>query len=268
MGGGRCGGGGGGGRAGLKGSANRHYGLHGVDISSDRTEEGQEGGLQERRRLLGPPRLVRVADEAQADAVVRPGGAALVLGRPTGRRRVAAPPPPAAAHGDQPLELGSEAVVEPAVDEGVVARAAHGQPVEGEVKGVRAPDGLAGQQHHVAVQREPADGEHHHHEHQHLQGLFPPPPLGHVLLHGHVADVAAPPQAAGHGGVGHGDDDEREEEEKHEREQVKVLPVEVGGLWEVRHAEIPDSSFTLGRERKQENISAWTRFYLVSTSFL
>lgn len=52
---------------------------------------------------------------------------------------------------EQSLQLRSETVVEPAVDEGVVAGAAHRKPVKGEVEGVVGADGLAGEEDDVAV---------------------------------------------------------------------------------------------------------------------
>jgi len=52
---------------------------------------------------------------------------------------------------EQSLQFCPEAVIEPAVDEGVVAGAAHCKPVKGEVQGVVGADGLAGEQDDVAI---------------------------------------------------------------------------------------------------------------------
>ena len=55
------------------------------------------------------------------------------------------------AHVEQSLQFWSEAVIEPAVDEGVVAGAAHCEPVKGEVQGIVGVDGLAGEEDDVAI---------------------------------------------------------------------------------------------------------------------
>lgn len=60
-----------------------------------------------------------------------------------------APFPP--AHVQEEPQLLTEGRVQAAVDKGVVAGGAHGQPVETEVESVGGGDGVAGQQHHVAV---------------------------------------------------------------------------------------------------------------------
>lgn len=118
-------------------------------------------------------------------------------------------PRPLPAHAQKVLQLSTEVLIEPAVDEGVVACATHGQPVEGEVNGIAAADSLAGQEHHVAVEREPADSEDHDHHGQHLDSLLLLLAVGEVLLGGDVADGVAPPQPAGDCGVGRRDDEER-----------------------------------------------------------
>lgn len=117
-------------------------------------------------------------------------------------------PPPPPAHVKEEPELLAEGGIQTAVDERVVAGGAHSQPVKAEVEGVGGVDGLAGQQHHVAVEGEPADGEHPDHQEQH--GQCPPalPPLGGVLSCRGVADCIVAPQPAGHCGVGRSDDEE------------------------------------------------------------
>lgn len=169
----------------------------------------------------------------------------LLLGGGGGAR-----PPPPRTHGQQPLQLGPEAVVEPAVDEGVVAGAAHGQPVEGEVEGVVGVDGSAGEQEHVAVEREPAHGEHHHHRHQHLDGALPLAPLQEVLLARHVADSVPAPQAARHTQVGTADDEEGQDVKQDEGGQVQILPEDVRGFGKIRHTEAADDVFTVRFKQK------------------
>ncbi len=117
-------------------------------------------------------------------------------------------PPFPPAHVEEEPQLLAEGGIQAAVDERVVAGGAHSQPVKAEVKGVRRVDGLAGQQHHVAVEWEPADSEHPDHQEQH--GQCPPAlsSLGGVLSCCGVANGVVTPQTAGHCGVGGGDDEE------------------------------------------------------------
>lgn len=61
----------------------------------------------------------------------------------------------------------AEGGVQTAVDEWVIAGGAHSQPVKAEVKCVRGVDGVAGEQHHIAVQREPAHSKNPDHQEQH-----------------------------------------------------------------------------------------------------
>lgn len=145
------------------------------------------------------------------------------------------PPPPAEV--EEELQLLAEGGVEAAVDEGVVAGGAHGQPVEAEVEGVGGVDGLAGQQHHVAVEREPADGEYADHQEQHGQRAPALSPLVGVLGHGGGADGVMAAQPACHRCVAGGDDEQGQHVEQYERQQVDVLPVDVRRLWEVWDAQ-------------------------------
>lgn len=145
------------------------------------------------------------------------------------RRRPSLPP----ADVEEEPQLGAEGWIQTAVDERVVASGAHGQPVEAEVQGVRGVDGLAGQQHHVAVEGEPADCKHPDHQQQH--GQRPPPlsPLRSVLRRCGVTDGVVAPQPTGHCGVGGGDDEEWQHVKQYEGQEVNILPVDLCGLWEV-----------------------------------
>lgn len=109
-------------------------------------------------------------------------------------------------HTQQGLQLRPEVLIQPTVNEGVVASAAHGKPVESKVQSIAAVDGPAGDQHHVAVQREPAHCKHNHHHHQHLQCHLLLPLMGIVLLHGDVPNGISQPELLCHHGVGNGDD--------------------------------------------------------------
>lgn len=133
--------------------------------------------------------------------------------------------PPAHVH--ELPQLLPEGGVQTAVDERVVAGGAHSQPVKAEINGVGGVDGLAGQQHHVAVEWEPADGEHSDYQEQH--GQCPPPLslLSRVLSCCGVTYGVVAPQPAGHCGVGHRDDEKRQHVEQYEGQQVDVLPVDV-----------------------------------------
>lgn len=78
-------------------------------------------------------------------------------------------PPFPPAHVEEEPKLLAKGSIQTAVDERVVAGGAHSQPVKAEIKGIRGVDGLAGQQHHVAVEWEPADSKHPDHQEQHGQ---------------------------------------------------------------------------------------------------
>lgn len=117
--------------------------------------------------------------------------------------------------------------IQTAVDERVVAGGAHSQPVKAEINGIGGVNGLAGQEHHVAVEGEPADGEHPDHQEQHGQGTPPLSSLGGVLSRRRVADGVVAPQPPRHRGVGRGDDKQRQHVKQDEGRQVNVLPIDV-----------------------------------------
>lgn len=119
----------------------------------------------------------------------------------------ASPPPPAEV--EEEPQLLAEGGVEAAVDEGVVAGGAHGQPVEAEVEGVGGLDRVAGQQYHVAVEWEPTDCKHGHHQEQHGQGATALSPLVGVLGHGGGADGIMAANPASHRSVAGADDEQR-----------------------------------------------------------
>lgn len=186
------------------------------------------GGLA---RLQGTLARVRQSvARPQGLGVVGPGGSAAgsagdggaMLGLRADRR---SPPPTAPA--EQEPQLLTEGRVQAAVDERVVAGGAHGQPVKAEVQSVGGVDRLAGEQHHVAVEGEPADGEHAHNQEQHGQRSAAFPPLGGVLGCRRVADGVVTPQPAGHRGVGGSDDDERQNIQQDEGQEINVLPVDI-----------------------------------------
>lgn len=99
--------------------------------------------------------------------------------------------------------------------------------MKAEVKGVRGVDGLAGQQHHVAVKREPADSKHPDHQKQHGQGPPSLASLGGVLSCCGVTDGIVAPQPAGHCGVRSCDDEKWQHVKKYEGQEVNVLPVDI-----------------------------------------
>lgn len=132
----------------------------------------------------------------------------------------------------QGFELGPEAVIEPAVDERVVAGAAGSEPMKGEVDSVIGLDDFAGEQHHVAVQGEPADGKDGHHQHQHLYGHALAATVSGRLRHRHVTDGVVQPHLLDQDDVGHGDDSQRQDVKQEEGGQVKILPKEVRRGWE------------------------------------
>lgn len=167
--------------------------------------------------------------------VIRPGSP---VARSTGCCRVPLgfqpddrPPPP--THVQQKPKLLAKGGIETAVDERVVTSGAHSQPVKAEVKGVGGVDGLAGQQHHVAVEGKPAHSKHSDHQQQH--GQSPPAlfSLGGVLSCCGVTDGIVAPQPASDCGVGDGDDEERQHVKQNEGQKVNILPVDIRRLWEV-----------------------------------
>lgn len=94
-------------------------------------------------------------------------------------------------------------------------------------------DGLAGQQHHVAVEGEPTNSKHSHHQEQHGQGPPALSSLGSMLSRCGVAYGVVPPQAASNCGVGDGDDEERQHVKQDEGQEINILPVEIRWLREV-----------------------------------
>lgn len=117
-------------------------------------------------------------------------------------------PPFPSAYVEEEPQLLAEGGIQTAVDERVVAGGAHSQPVKAEVKGIGGVDGLAGQQHHVAVEWEPANSKHPDHQEQHGQRSPALSSVGGVLSCRGVTDGVVAPQPAGHCGVGGSDDEE------------------------------------------------------------
>ena len=213
----------------------RHNGLHGRQVCPPRLQLGR------RQEAVGwrSPAAAALLRPGHPEGGHRGGRLSLVrLGRPL-------------AHAQQCLQLYPEVLIEPAVDEGVVAGTAHGKPVEGKVEGVVGADNLAGEQEDVAVEGEPAEGKKDHHQHQHLNGLLLLAPQGQVLLRGHVADGVAQPQLLGHTGVGHRDDEEGENVKQDESGQVQVLPEEISWLREVWQAQGADDVLTGDRGERR-----------------
>lgn len=135
------------------------------------------------------------------------------------------PLPP--AHVKEEPQLLTEGGIQAAVDKWVVASGAHSQPMETEVECVRGRDGVAGQQDHIAVEREPADSKNPHDQEQHGQcssSLFP---LGCVLSCCCVTNGVVTPQPAGHCRVRGSDNEEREHVKEYEGQKVNVLPVDI-----------------------------------------
>lgn len=108
------------------------------------------------------------------------------------------PPPLPPAEVEEEPQLLAEGGIQTTVDEGVVAGGAHRQPVKAEVQGVGGVDSVAGQQHHVAVEWEPADGKNPHHQEQHGQRTPALSSLGGMLSRCGVAYGVVAPQSAGH----------------------------------------------------------------------
>jgi len=158
-----------------------------------------------------------------------------------------APPP---AHTQQGLQLRPEVLIQPTVNEGIVASTAHGKPVESEVQSIAAVDGSAGDQHHVAVQREPAHCKHNHHHHQHLQCHLLLPLMGIVLLHGDVPNGISQPELLSHHGIGNGDDKQGQNIQENKCSQVQILPEKVSGRREAGEANRSYCSVPGVRERE------------------
>lgn len=127
----------------------------------------------------------------------------------------------------QGLQLRPEILVQPTVNEGIVASAAHGKPVESKVQSIAAVDGPAGDQHHVAVQGKPADCKHNHHHHQHLQRHLLLPLMGVVLLHSDVPNGISQPELLSHDGIGNGDHKQGQNIQENKCSQVQILPEKV-----------------------------------------
>lgn len=150
------------------------------------------------------------------------GDCGAMLRLQTNRR---SPPPPTPV--EEELQLLAEGGVQAAVDERVIAGGAHGQPVKAEVQSIGGMDGLAREQHHVAVEGEPTDGKHAHHQEQHGQCSAAFPPLSGVLGGRRVTNGIMAPQPASHCSVGGSDDDERQHVQQDEGQEINVLPVDV-----------------------------------------
>lgn len=127
----------------------------------------------------------------------------------------------------QSFQSGSEAVIEPAVDERVVAGAASGKPMKGKVDGIVGLDDFAGEQHHVAVKREPADGKDGHDQHQHLDGHAFAAAVGDGLRQRHIANGVVHPHFLGQDDVRNGDDRQWQDIEQNKGSKVQILPEEV-----------------------------------------
>lgn len=147
------------------------------------------------------------------------------------------------------LQLCPEILIEPAVNERVVARAAGGQPVKSKIECVVAADDLAGEEDDVAVQGEPADRKNDHHQHQHLNGRLLLPLKAEELLDGHVPHGVAEPESFGNAHIGDQDNDEGQNIEQDERGQVQVLPEEVGRFREIGEAQGSGDFFAAVRDK-------------------
>lgn len=88
-------------------------------------------------------------------------------------------------------------------------------------------DGLAGQQHHIAVEGKPANGKHSNHQKQHRQCSPALPSLRGMLSCCGVTDGIVAPQSMGHYGVGGSDDEEGQQVKQYEGQQVNVLPIDI-----------------------------------------
>ena len=161
---------------------------------------------------------------------------------------------PSPARTQQGLQLRSEALIQPTVNEGVIASAAHGKPVKSEVQSVAAVDGPAGDQHHVAVQGEPAHCKHDHHHHQHLQRHLLLPLVGIVLLHGEVPNGVSQPELLGHHGICDGDHKQGQDIQENKSSQVQVLPEKISRRREAGEADHSYCSVPEGQREKELSI--------------
>lgn len=134
---------------------------------------------------------------------------------------------PSPAHAQQRLQLRSEALIQPTVNEGIVASAAHGKPMKSEVQSIAAVDSPTGDQHHIAVQREPAHCKHNHHHHQHLQRHLLFPLMCIVLLHRDVPNGIPQPELLSYHGVRDGDHKQGQDIQENKSSQVQILPEKV-----------------------------------------
>lgn len=146
-------------------------------------------------------------------------------------------------HAQEGSELCTEALIQPAVNERVVAGAAHGKPVQGKVERVLGLDAQAGDEHYVTIEWKPADSEDHHNQHQHLDAFLLVPVVGDVLLCGDVTNGVAQPQLLGQACVGGGDDEQGQQVQEQEGGQVQVLPDQLRRLREIREAQTPYGGF-------------------------
>lgn len=144
---------------------------------------------------------------------------------------------PSPAHTQQGFQLRSEALIQPTVNEGVVASAAHSKPVKSKVQSIATVDGPTGDQHHVAVQGEPAYCKHNHHHHQHLQRHLLFPLMGVVLLHGEVPNGISQPELLGHHGICDGDHKQGQDIQENKSSQVQILPEKISRRREAGEAD-------------------------------
>lgn len=158
-----------------------------------------------------------------------------------------------AANERQRPDLGSEIVVERAVDKGVVAGRAHRQPVEAEIHGVVSLDHFTRQQNHVAVQREPADCKNSHHHDQHLHCHPLPPAVGVALGQCHVTNGITHPQLLCHDNVHNSDYWQRYHIEQDKGAEVQILPEEIRWLREAGQTYHPYVALTEVRTSQRKN---------------
>lgn len=181
-------------------------------------------------------------------AVLNPG---VPERRGDGLQSVALGCAPSPAHTQQGPQLRSEALIQPTVNEGVVASAAHGKPVKSKVQSVATVDGPTGDQHHIAVQREPAHCKHNHHHHQHLQGHLLFPLMGVVLLHGEVPNGISQPELLGHHGVCDGNHKQGQDIQEDKSSQVQILPEKISRRREAGEADHSDCSVSDNQREKE-----------------
>lgn len=160
---------------------------------------------------------------------------------------------PLPAHTEQGLQLRSEALIQPTVNEGIVASAAHGKPVKSKVQSIATVDGPTGDQHHIAVQGEPADCKHNHHHHQHLQCHLLFPLMGIVLLHGEVPDGISQPELLGHHGICDGDHKQGQDIQENKSSQVQILPEKISRRREAGEAD--HSYCSVSEDHREKELS-------------